>query len=878
MRLGAHLHSWLHATLHRSRIEREMENELRFHIERYRDDLMRGGLSIQEATRRAQAEFGAIEARKEECREALGVHLFDELRADLRYALRMLRKSPALTTVAILSLALGIGANTIIFSAVNHVLLHSLPYQQPARLFALWSRSASHGAEPMHVSAADFYDWRAQSHAFESLAAYASWPMNLTNVDEPRRLETELVSASLFSTLGVNAQIGRTFLADEDQAHSPFVVVISHHLWREMGESARIVGSTVTLNGSLATVIGVMPPDFAFPTPDVDAWVPLSLGSENRANREGRWLAVIGRLRANINRRDAAAEMDVIASRLAAAYPATNSRWSASLVPLQDQVVGKTRPILLTLQAGAVLLLLISCANLANLLLAKGVSRAREIGIRAALGASRGRILRQLIVESSALAVVGGGMGLLLSLQGVGLVRTFGEGLIPRAGEIHLSGPVALFAVIITLLTVVIFGLVPAIHASRVDLREQISSGGRATPRNIERKRGLLVAIEVGLASVLLIGAGLLGESLVHLLSTAPGLRTDHLLSLRLTLSRSHYRTNAEQNAFFDQILRHVKDLPGVLAVGEISDTPLEGNNPTFEFDLEGAIHGASDAPIQAGLRAISVGYLEAVGIPLLNGRYFTLDDRTGGAPVALVNQTMARRYWPISNPVGRRLRLKEDRRWITVAGVVPDIKHMGLKTDEGPVVYIPYAQKTQDWLAWTTLLVRTAGDPMDFVRAVRGAIRSLDKNQPVADVGTLDQVLTRLIAMPRFTTVVIATVSGFALLIAVIGVYGLLAYTVARRTPELAVRQALGASSIRLVCLLLRQAMFRVLTGLAGGLICAWLLAQWLQSLLFGVRPHDLLTFARVAGLFVLVSLAAVLAPALRATKIDPTTALRAD
>jgi len=457
-------------------------------------------------------------------------------------------------------------------------------------------------------------------------------------------------------------------------------------------------------------------------------------------------------------------------------------------------------------------------------------------------------------------------------------VRKFGDGLIPRAGEIHLSGPVAVLAVAATLLTAAIFGLAPALHLSRVDLRGQIASGARGTPRNVQGQRGLLVAIEVGLASVLLVGAGLLAESLARLVSTAPGLRTDHLLTLRLTLSHSQYPTNASQNAFFDQILGRVKSLPGVLAAGEISDTPLQGNNPTFEFAIEGVARGPSDPPIQAGLRAVSAGYLRAAGIPVLQGRDFTIDDRAARVPVAIINQTMARRYWPGFNPLGRRVRFKEDQRWMAVAGVVADIKHMGLKADEGPVVYIPYAQKTQDWLAWTTLLVRTAGEPMDFVPAVRGAIRGLDKNQPVAEVGTLEELLARSTAMPRFTTAVIIMVSGFAFLIAVVGVYGLLAYTVAQRTPELGIRLTLGASPLAVSWLLLRQAMLRVLAGVAGGLLGAWWLARWLESLLFGVRPHDPATFTGVAGLLVLASLAAVLVPARRATRIDPMTALRAE
>ncbi len=463
-------------------------------------------------------------------------------------------------------------------------------------------------------------------------------------------------------------------------------------------------------------------------------------------------------------------------------------------------------------------------------------------------------------------------------MEGIALVRTFGDGLIPRAEEIQLSGVVALFALAATLGTALIFGLAPALNASRVDLRTHIGSGSRGTPRNVERKRGRLVAIEVGLATVLLVGAGLLGESLVHLLSTSPGLRTDHALTLRLTLARSKYSTNAAQNAFFQQVLEQVRSLPGVNGAGEISDTPLKGNNPTFEFTVEGITRRASDPPIQAGLRAVSVGYFRAAGIPLLKGRDFTADDRAGNALTAIVNETMARRYWPSSDPIGRRLRLKEDQNWMTVAGVVPDIKHMGLKADEGAVVYTPYAQKSQDWLAWTTLLVRTSGEPLSYVPAVRNVIHGIDKNQPLAEIGTLEESLALSTAMPRFTTSIIGVVAGFALLIAVLGVYGLLAYTVAQRMPELGIRLTLGASPIQVSGLLLRQAMTRVLAGVAGGLLGAWWLARGLDSLLFGVRPHDVATFATVAGVLVLASFAAVLGPARRAMKIDPSMALRAE
>jgi putative ABC transport system permease protein len=860
----------------RSRAETDLERELAHHLYQLTAEYERQGYSHEEASRMAKRAFGGREQVKEQCRDERRWSWLSGVWQDIVFGVRMLRKTPAITAAAIVSLALGIGANTLVFSAVEHVILRGLPYPQSEKLFAIWVRSAHHGSERMHVSAADFYDWRAKSRSFQSMAAYASWPMNLTNIEQPLRLETQLVSANFFSALRVNAQIGRIFLSDEDEEHSPSVVVLSHRLWLALGGSPHIVGSQLTLNGSPATVVGVMPAEFAFPSPETDAWVPLSLSAANRANREGRWLAVLGRLKRGVTERAASAEMDVICRQLAAAYPASNAGWSAALFALQEEVVGKTRPILWTLQTGVLLLLLITCANLANLMLAKGTSRAREMAVRAALGAGRARILRQLVIESAILAIIGGGTGVAVAFGGISFARRFAAGIISRAAEIQLSGSVLLFAVAVTAVAAVVFGFVPALQLTRFELREQIGSGARTTPRSIERKRALLVATEAAVAALLLVGAALLGKSLDRLVSVNPGLQTHDLLSLRLTLPHARYPTNATQIAFFRDVLERVRRLPGVAAAAEISDTPLKGNNPSFEFVLDGVLRRPEDAPIQAGLRAISVGYLKTAGIPLLRGRDFTSSDLSTSTSVALVNQAAARRYWPNSDPIGKRLRLREDQRWLTIDGVVPDIKHMGLKAEEGPVVYIPYAQKTQDWLAWATLLVRTTGPPAAFVAPIRGAIHSVDKNQPVSEVATLDELLVQSTAMPRFVTAVMGVISVLALLIAMVGIYGILSYSVAERIPELGIRLTLGASPLLVLWLLLRETMLRVLGGMAVGLLCAWWLAQSLESQLFAVPPHDLSVFAVVTILLIFISLAAVLVPGRRAMTIDPAAAVR--
>jgi putative ABC transport system permease protein len=858
--------------------DQDLDDELKAHLEERIDELVENGMNLDAARADALRQFGNRARVAEMCHEAWSLGPLDEIFHDLKYAIRVLRRNPVFATVSILSLALGIGINVTIFGAVNQVLLRALPYPRAGDLFAVWGRSINHGVEPMHVSAADFYDWRNQSRAFESLSAYSSWPMNLTDVDEPRRLEAQLVSANLFSTLDVKAEIGRAFQPDEDQEQSPPVVALSHHLWRELGGSDQIIGRQITLNGSPATVVGVMPAGFAFPDPETDAWTPLTLSAKNRSNRDGRWLSVIGRLRSGASMRDVNTEMDVIAKRLAATYPVSNNGWSVALVPLQEELVGKTRPILITLQIAALILLLITCANLANLLFARGAARTREVAVRAALGASRLRILRQLLAESLLLAAIGGALGFVLATPCLQFVKRFGNGLIPRANELHMDLSVGLFATGATLITVLIFGLLPALHSSRNDIGKGVGSGTRGTPRHIERKRGFLIILEIGLAFVLLVGAGLLSESMIRLQSTSTGLHPDHLLTLRITLSHSRYSTIAAQNTFFDQILSGIRILPGVLGAGEISDTPLKGNNPTFEFALDGLIHRSADPPVQAGLRLISTGYLQTAGIPLLQGRDFTSGDRVGAVPVAIINQAMARRYWPGSDPIGRRLRVKDEPQWITIAGLVPDVKHMGLKEEEGPVVYIPYAQKTQDWLAWTTLVIRTSGEPTSFVPAVRSVIRDLDRSQPVSEIGTLEEVLTKATAVPRFSASISNVMAGVALLIAVIGVYGLLSYTIAQRLSELSIRLALGASPVNVSLLLIRQSMLRVFAGVAVGLPTAWVLARYSQSLLFGIQPHDPYIFVGVPLVLVTASFVAVLAPAIRVFKINPASALRAE
>jgi predicted permease len=676
--------NWLRRLLQERRLDKQLDAELHFHFDAQVLENLRSGMTEQQARRAARLAFGEMQRVKEHCRESRGTMWIHSTWHDLLVALRRLRHDKLFAFVVSLTLALGIAANIVVFSAVEHVLLRALPYPHADKIFAIRALSPAHGDEPMQVSAADFYDWSSQSRAFVSMAAFGAWRMNLTNVEDPRPLKTELVSANLFSTLGVSPALGRTFLPEEDREKAPFVVVISHRLWRSLGQPASVIGSRLTLNGSSATVIGVMPDSFAFPSRDIDVWTPPSLSARDRSNREGRWLQVIGRLAPGATRNDAASEMDVIASRLASAYPAADAGWRISILPLQDEIVGRARPILLTMQAAVVFLLLIACANLANLLLARAASRTREIATRAALGASRFRILRQLLVESLVLVSLGGAAGCFLAIQGVKLTRIYGEPFLPRAAEIHLSLPVMLVAVCAFIFTAVLFGLAPARHLSRADLGTHIGSQARSIARGYEKEKGVLISVEMALAAVLLVAAGLLDESLMRLLSTPTGYQTDHLLTLQLTLSKVRYPTSAAQQAFFNQVLTRVRNLPGVIAAGEISDTPMEGNSPTFEIALPGMSAHPADQPMQAGMRVISPGFFSTAGIALLQGRDINDDDRADTMPVALVNESMAHRFWPGAPSLGRQFRLKDEQRWLTVIGVVPDVKHMGVRENEG--------------------------------------------------------------------------------------------------------------------------------------------------------------------------------------------------
>ena len=798
---------------------------------------------------------------------------------DLRYAFRMLWKSPAFTLIAILALALGIGANTAIFSVVNAVLLRPLPFKDPNRLMTVWENNLQQGQAHGMVGSANFTDWKNQNQVFESLAAYFNWSYNLTGGDEPQRLRAIVVSGEFFPTLGVEAQLGRALAPDDDRDGKDDVIVLSHAFWQSrFGARPDVIGQTALLNGRSHIIVGVMPSGFNFPDEKVDIWRPMAMSAQQAQDRRGKYLSVIGRLKTGVSIAQANAGMDNIARRLEQQYPEANAGWGVRLVPLHEETVGKVSTILLILLGAVGFVLLIACANIANLLLARAASRTKEIAIRAALGASRRRLISQFLTESFLLAVMGSVLGLLIALWGSDALIALSPGNIPRLREVGMDGRVLGFTLLLALLTTLIFGLAPAWQTSKPDLNEVLKEEGHgATGGSGHRLRRLLVVAEVAVSVVLLVGAGLMIKSFVQLQRVNPGFDSHNLLTMEITLPAARYGQNQQQIAFFQQTLEQIKTLPGVEAVGAVQDLPFKFNEMSFPLTLEG--HGAATAAEQpkAVYRAVTDDYFRTLKIPLVKGRGFTAQDDLNTMPVVIINQATANRFWPGEDPLGKRIRFGEPNDpAYTVVGVVGDIKHMGLDADEGTVIYQPHAQKRFGWLRWMTLVVRTNGEPMTMAAAVRQRIQGIDKDQPVDNIVTMEQLMAKSVAQPRFLTMLLGVFALLALVLTAIGVYGVVSYTIAGRTREIGIRMALGARGGDVLRLVIGQGLKMVLIGVVIGLAGAAALSRVMTSLLFGVSATDPAIFIIIALLLTGVALLASYIPARRATKVDPLVALR--
>jgi putative ABC transport system permease protein len=799
----------------------------------------------------------------------------DNLLKDIRYGLRVMIKNPAFTIVAVIALGLGIGANTAIFSVVGTVLLNPLPYSQPERLMVMVESKM-----PVHpefqVAPGNYLYWKEHSTTFEQIATYRRDSYNLVGQGDPERLRAARVSAGLITMLGVNPLHGRDFLAEEDQEGRGRVIIISYKMWqRRFGGEANIVGQPITLSGNPYTVVGVMPPDFAFPPNiETDIWSPIAFDADERGSHGSHYVSVIGRLGSGATHEQASAEMVALASQLEQQFPDSNAGWTVKTTPMLDYEVRKISDALVVLMAAVAFVLLIACANVANILLARAATRQREIAIRMALGSSRLRVVRQLLTESVLLAIVGGGVGLLLAVWGIDALLALAPANLPRIKDVVIDTRALLFTLGITVLTGLVFGLAPALQASRPDLNETLKDAGRGATVGARRQRvrNSLVIAEVALALVLLVGGGLMIRSFYHLQQVSPGFNPQGVLVVGLTLPSKKY-DEAQQTAFYNQLTRNVSALPGVKAAGGTNVLPIVDN-----FVLGVVIEGRprvlnTDLP-KTHYFAVTPGYFTAMEIPLLRGRDFTPQDIEGGRRVVIINETMAKRYFPDEDPIGKRIHITmNDEIFREIVGIVGDVKQNELNKETLAQTYEPFAQEPSTGLA---LIVRTEGDPTSLTAAVRSEVLALDRDQPLGLVRTFEQIISTSISQDRFSMLLLCVFATVALILAAVGLYGVMSYSVTQRTHEIGVRMALGASTGDVMRMVIGQAARLAAAGVAIGLAAAFALTRILSSLLFEVSPTDPLTFAIIPVLLVGAALGASFIPARRATRVDPMVALR--
>jgi putative ABC transport system permease protein len=802
---------------------------------------------------------------------------------DLRYGARMLYKNPGFTLIAVLTLALGIGANTTIFSVVNAVWLRPLPYPEAEQLVLLGHRNTKREGN-FELAPAGFFDLRRQSKSFAQIAVHSSHDFNLTGTGEPERLQGQIVSAALFSLLKVSPFAGRVFAEEDDREGAPRVVLLSYELWqRRFGAEAGIIGKTLTFDDRSYTVIGVMPPGFEFPTKGTELWAPIPFNANAVNDRGAFFLSGIARLNPGVTIEQAQTELDVIARNLAQAYPQSNTDLGFSVVSLHESLVSGFKQALLVLLGAVLFVLLIACVNVANLLLARGAAREKELAVRAALGAGRWRLLRQLLTESMLLGLAGGALGLLLAAWGVEALKLIDPGTIARLEKIDLDWRVFGFTLGVSCLTGILFGLAPALQVSKPNLQHSLKESGRgfAGARG-QRLRGLLVIAEVALSLVLLIGAGLLIRSFIRLQNVDLGFNPDRLLTLRIELSDSKARDWTRGANFYQQVIDRVQALPGVESVGITNAAPIETPGMRSAIVMEDKPDPPPGQQQFANIRIISPDYFRTLGVPLLKGRLLSAQDNTQAPPVVVINQAMARRYWGEEDPVGKRLRLGSSRAsnapWVTVVGVVGSVRQSGLNSDPFPELYASFTQGNPRWARPRVLFIRTTGDPLSLVAAVKRQIWEVDKDQTIWAERTMDEIVARWLAPRRFNLLLLGVFAALALVLASVGIYGVISYAVSQRTREIGVRMALGAGRRDILKLILGQGLALTLGGVACGVIASLVLTRWLASLLFEVSPTDPLTFGLIVLLLTFVALLACWIPARRATKVDPMVALRCE
>jgi putative ABC transport system permease protein len=872
------------------RRESDLAEELEAHIQLMAEEHIRRGLPPEEAHRRARLRFGSIESTKESYRDQRGLRGFDALAQDLRYACRAIQKNPGFAIIVIVVLAIGIGANTTLFSIINAVLLRPLPYPESERLVWVGETRADlpfSSANPGAVSYQNFIDWRREQTVFESIGAYQSTggsPGAFQIGGEPVRLEIQRMSADVFVALKVTPVMGRAFNKDEDRTGAAGAVVLSYQTWQGRFGGMPVIGQAVNMNGIPRTIVGVMPSGFNFPYKEVEAWLPLgTLPMPPRAahvGHGGEYLGAIARLRPGVTAEQARDEMTAIMTRLEQAYPDANKGWKARVEPLMSVVVGDVGRALWILFGAVGLVLLIACSNVANILLARASVRQLEMSVRAALGASRGRIVQQLLLEGLVLSFIGTALGLLLARAGLAVFLALAANAIPRATEIHLDVSVVAFATGLAVLTGIIFGLAPAWMTSGNALHEslQTASGRGGTGERGRMRQGLIVA-EVALTILLLTGAGLLLRSFQRLQSVNQGFNTEHVLTFDVTLPGVKYRTPQLQSGFFDSLIERLRMLPGVEEVGITSRLPLKYKAgdviPDIAYSVEGHEKRPGSPPDVMEALTASPGYFRAMGIPLLRGRLFTDQDGPNADNVVIVDDEFVRRHWPDEDPVGRRIRLEVARgQSLTVVGVVARVKLRSLGEQGGFVrAYLP-ARQRPDIQAAVVLKGRLT--PAALAASIREQVRSLDPAQPIHNLRTIKEIRDSSLAPERLNLSVLGVFALVALSLSVVGLYGVLAYSVARRRREIGVRTALGAQPRDVLRLVVGEGMRLTSLGVLLGLFGAFWLTRWLSSLLFEIQPLDPVTFSAVSLLLLAVALIACWIPARRAVKIDPTQALR--
>jgi predicted permease len=866
----------------RKRMLHELDEDIREHIARETQDNIERGMTPDEARHAAMRKFGNVTMVKEETREVWNFVWLEQLLADIRFGLRMLRKNPGFTAVAILTLALGIGTNAAVFSVVYAVLLRPLPYREPSRLVVLHETTPKVG--DVSVSFPNFLDWRAASHSFSQMAAVASVDFNLAGVTQPENISGDAVSPNFLSMIGIRPFLGRDFDASEEKPGTAPVLLLSYALWQShLGGDPNAVGKTITLDGRSFTIVGVLPPNYRS-LDMTDVMLPIGVWATNNADaikeRGDRGdMVVIGRLAPGVAFGQARAEMEGIAARLEKDYPGSNDQFSVTLQPIRQAFVGDMKTAILVLFGAVLFVLLIACANVANLFLVRGSSRTKEIALRIAFGASRGRIIRQMLTESFILACVGGVVGVALALGGIrGMAQLISADMLSGAA-VNLNGAVLLFVAAVVALATFIFGLAPALHSTKPNVQSELKEGGRTSSGGVaqNRLRGALAVAEISLALILLIGAGLMMKSLYRLLQVDPGFRPARVLTMGMDLRTQLYSQDPAVLNFWQQLIDRVSALPGVQSAAVGTAIPLTNSHGRSDITIEGmALPTPGNYP-HPDVHVVSPEYVATLGIPLLRGRTFTDQDNEKAPLAGMINAMVAHRFFPNEDPIGKRFMFghpsSDPPKWYTIVGVVSDTRLYGLANPARLEVYLSFRQNPRNSMA---LVVKSGADPASLTSAVREAVQSIDKDQPVFAISTMEELVRNSVATRRMTLVLLGLFSGLALVLGAIGIYGVISYSVAQRTHEIGIRMALGAPRSGVFRLVVGEGLKLAGVGIAIGIAAAFGLARLMSSLLFGISATDFETFAGVAILLALVAMLACYVPARRAMRVDPTVALR--